>query len=266
MARTKTTARKSTGGRPPRKQLATAGPRGAFAQVARQVPKSSETSSTTGWVFAHEWMNSDFFKIQEFKYQMYQGFSSLLLYFLRTVRARSCVRHAFESSFWVIRLLTITDKIENQKLKSNPTHIQILARRKGTTVITRSKCRNVKKANFAITPAERKYAKNACAVPGNAWFKEWQCQVYAGTCYPRKQLVTSAVSRGTFAKVARQVPKVPKFSETPSTNGWVLNLIVQFIFEFLCQGKLNSWISKKPSSANRSSALCNFSNISELKE
>ena len=57
MARTKTTARKkyverkSTGGRPPRKQLATAGPRGAFAQVARQVPrvpKSSETPSTTG--------------------------------------------------------------------------------------------------------------------------------------------------------------------------------------------------------------------------
>ena len=57
MARTKTTARKkyverkSTGGRPPRKQLATAGPRGAFAQVARKVPKvakSSETPSTTG--------------------------------------------------------------------------------------------------------------------------------------------------------------------------------------------------------------------------
>ena len=73
-----------------------------------------------------------------------------------------------------------------------------------------------KKGNFAITPAERKYAKNACAVPGNAWFKEWQCRVYDGTCYPRKQLVTSAVPRGAFAKVAR---KVPKFSETPSTDG-----------------------------------------------
>ena len=50
MARTKTTARKSTGGRPPRKQLAGKAP-GAFAQAARQVPKvpkSSETPSTTG--------------------------------------------------------------------------------------------------------------------------------------------------------------------------------------------------------------------------
>ena len=47
MARTKTIARKSTGSAAPRKQLATrAVRRGAFEQRARQVPKSSETSSS----------------------------------------------------------------------------------------------------------------------------------------------------------------------------------------------------------------------------
>ena len=75
------------------------------------------------------------------------------------------------------------------------------------------------KAKFFCTPDEKKYAKNACAVPGDAWFKDWQCDVYAGTCYPRKQLVTSSVPRGAFAKVARLVPNVPKFSETSSTTG-----------------------------------------------
>ena len=72
---------------------------------------------------------------------------------------------------------------------------------------------------FRVPDSDRKYAKNACAVPGNAWFRDWQSQVYDGTCFPRKQLVTSAVPRGAFAKVARKVPKVPKFSETPSTTG-----------------------------------------------
>ena len=65
--------------------------------------------------------------------------------------------------------------------------------------------------------AARKAARNIGAVPGNAWFKEWQSQVLEGATQPRKQLVTSAVPRGAFAKVARKVPKVPKFSETPST-------------------------------------------------
>ena len=42
MARTKTTARKSTGALAPRKQLATRAARGNFEQRARQVPKPSE--------------------------------------------------------------------------------------------------------------------------------------------------------------------------------------------------------------------------------
>ena len=88
MARTKTTARKSTGGAPPRKQLATsAAPRGAFAQVARQVPKVPKSSeTTTEWVFFlfrgsdHQMIGWTliFLKLMNLKYQLCQGFSWLL--------------------------------------------------------------------------------------------------------------------------------------------------------------------------------------------
>ena len=64
--------------------------------------------------------------------------------------------------------------------------------------------------------AARKDARNIGAVEGNAWFNEWQSQVLDGSTQPRKQLIKRGVPRGAFAKKAR---KVPKFSETSSTNG-----------------------------------------------
>ena len=72
--------------------------------------------------------------------------------------------------------------------------------------------------------AARKDARNIGAVEGNAWFNEWQSQVLDGSTQPRKQLIKSGVPRGAFAKKARKVPKVPKFSENSSTNGLVFYL------------------------------------------
>ena len=68
-------------------------------------------------------------------------------------------------------------------------------------------------------PKAKKVAKNA-VVPGNAWFKEWQEQVLVGATQPRKQLIKSGRQRGAFAKVARKVPKVPKFRATPIFKRW----------------------------------------------
>jgi len=165
MARTKTTARKSTGGAPPRKQLATsAAPRGAFAQVARQVPKVPKSSeTTTEWVFSNFVAEFWFFRNSRiFKYRLYQGRGVLLA---AHIFSTSLARSYLMSHGWVF-------------LSHPPTHnhhwtreLKIERNSWGEKIHRSTKMPKSKTPKkFRVPDSDRKYAKNALlyqATPGS---------------------------------------------------------------------------------------------------